>query len=45
MNGGIVARCRRLHGEQRHDLEQVVLDDVAQAAGAFIKSSPPFHAE
>ena len=28
---------RRFHGQQRDDLEKVVLDDVAQAAGGFVK--------
>ena len=36
---------RRFHGQQRNNLEQVILNDVAQAAGAFVKRAAPFHAE
>src|SRR5690606_31295034 len=33
---------RGFHGEQAHNLKQVVLNDVAQAAGAFIESAARF---
>ena len=36
---------RRLHGQQRDDLEEVVLDHVAQAAGGFVKRAAILHAE
>jgi len=32
---------RWLHGEQRDDLEQVVLDDVAKAAGGLVERALP----
>ena len=35
----------RLHGEQRDELEEVVLDHVAQTAGAFVKRTAVLHAE
>ena len=35
----------RLHRQQRHDLEQMVLDDVAQAAGRLVKAAALFNAE
>ncbi len=41
----IVAAGGRLHGEQRDDLEQVVLDYVAQAAGALVKGTAAVDAE
>jgi hypothetical protein len=43
--GAIALIRRRFHGQQRDDLEQVVLDNVTQAAGAFVKRAAPFHAE
>src|SRR3546814_12455674 len=30
---------RRLHGKQGHYLKQMILDDIAQATSAFIKSA------
>jgi len=43
--GSKAPRGRRLHGEQRDDLEEVVLHHVAQTAGSFIKRSAAPHAE
>ena len=37
VHGAKVPVGGRLHGEQRDDLEEVVLDHVAQAAGGFVK--------
>ena len=36
---------RRLHGQQRDDLEKMVLDHVAQTAGGFVKRAAALHAE
>ena len=36
---------RRLHGEQRHDLQQVVLDHVADRAGLLVELAAPGDAE
>ena len=35
----------RLHGEQRHHLEEVVLHDVAEGAHRLVEPAPPLHAE
>ena len=45
VHGGQAAVRRRLHREQRDDLEQVVLHHVAQTAGALIKRTAALHAE
>jgi hypothetical protein len=45
MDEAIVAAGGRLHGKQRDDLEQVVLDHVAQAAGALVEGAPAIDAE
>jgi hypothetical protein len=36
---------RRLHREKRHDLEEMVLDHVAQAPGGLVEGAAPFHIE
>ena len=41
----MASRGRRFHGQQRDDLEKVVLDDVAQTAGGFIKRPALRYAE
>ena len=45
MHEAIVAARGRLHGEQRDDLDQAVLDDVAQAAGALVEGAAAVDAE
>jgi hypothetical protein len=42
VHGSKVLAGRRLHGKQRDDLEEVVLDHVAQTAGGFVKAPRPF---
>src|SRR3569833_3312651 len=44
-HGAVALIGGRLHGELRHDLEQMVLDDIAQAAGAFVKCAAAAHPE
>ena len=34
---------RRLHGDQRKDLQQVVLDHIAQCPGMIVIPAPVFH--
>src|SRR5262249_9022959 len=34
-----------LHSQERHDLQHVVLDDIANSAGGVVKLAPPFNAE
>ena len=45
VHGSKIPIGRRLHGKQRDDLEEVVLDHVAQTAGGFVKCPPFFDAE
>ena len=45
VHGSKVPDGRRLHGKQRDDLEEVVLDHVAQTAGGFVKRAAVLHAE
>ena len=45
MHGSKAPIGRRLHGQQRDDLEEVVLDHVAQTAGGFVKRAAVLHAE
>jgi len=45
VHGCIVSSGRRLHCEQRDDLEEVVLDHIAQTAGGFVKRAAVLHAE
>ena len=45
MHGSKASAGRRLHGQQRDDLEEVVLDHVTQAAGGFVKRAAVIHAE
>ena len=45
LHGSKVPLGRGLHGKQRDDLEEVVLDDVTQTAGAFVKGPAVLHAE
>ena len=45
MHGSKAPTGRRLHGQQRDDLEEVVLDHVAQTAGGFVKRAAALHAE
>jgi hypothetical protein len=33
---------RRLHREQRNDLEEMILDHIAQAAGRLVEPPRPF---
>src|SRR3546814_11237659 len=39
MYGRVVLMHGRLHGKQRHDLEQVILNDIAQTSRGFIESA------
>jgi len=39
VHGAKISVGRRLHGKQRNDLEEVVLDHVAQTTGGFVKRS------
>src|SRR3546814_17996986 len=39
MYGRVVLMHGRLHGKQRHDLEQVILNDLAQTSRGFIESA------
>ena len=45
VHGSIVPTGRRLHGKQRGDLEEVVLDHVAQTARSFVKRAAVADAE
>ena len=45
VHGSKVPIGRRLHGKQRDDLEEVVLNHVAQTAGGFVKRAAVPHAE
>jgi len=45
MHGAIALIGRRFHRQQRDDLEQMVLNDVAQTAGAFVEFAATLHAE
>jgi hypothetical protein len=40
-----VGARRRFHGEIRHHLEEVILDDVAHRTGLVVERAPPFHPE
>ena len=45
LHGAVATVYRRLHGQQGDDLEDVVLDYIAQATRRFIKGSAPLDAE
>ena len=37
LHGSKIPVGRRFHSKQSNDLEEMVLDDVAQTAGSFVK--------
>jgi len=45
VHGSKISGSRGLHRKQRDDLEEMVLDDVAQTAGGFVKRAAALHTE
>src|SRR3546814_1451521 len=45
MYGRVVLMHGRLHGKQRHDLEQVILNDIAQTSRGCIESATLLESE
>jgi len=45
VHGAKAAVGRRFHGQQRDDLEKVVLDHVAQTSGRFVKRAASLDTE